>query len=82
MKNTYKIVIGFYFLFLNFNSFAETTGPSSGDTGGSAGLEGAAAAAEDGAPVSIDSNLWILILLGIVYSFFLIKRNHEAKKLS
>jgi hypothetical protein len=82
MKNTFKIALVIYFLFLNFISFAQTTGPSSGDTGGTAGLEGGTGAAADGAPVPIDSKLWILIILGIVYSFFLIRRNHQQKKLS
>jgi hypothetical protein len=84
MKNTFKIALVIYFLFLNFISFAQ---PSGGDTGGAIGLEGGTGATgatgtEDGAPVPIDSKLWILIILGIVYSFFLIRRNHQLKKLS
>jgi hypothetical protein len=75
MKKTYEIFIVLYFLFLNFITFAQIgAGPGDEDNNGGTALEGG-----DPPATSINSKLWILILLGIMYSFFLIERNRKRK---
>jgi hypothetical protein len=94
MKKTYKIVLVF-FLLLNLVAFAQITGPSDNNNNGNSNLEGndpitisgpadennnGGTSLEGADPAaSINSELWILILLGIVYSFFLIERNRQIK---
>lgn len=94
MKKTYKIVLVF-FLLLNLVAFAQITGPSDNNNNGSSNLEGTdpttisspadennngGTSLEGGDPVApISNNLWILILSGILYSFFLINRNRQIK---
>ncbi len=94
MKKTYKIILVF-FLLLNLVAFAQITGPSDNNNIGSSNLEGtdpitiSGPADEnnnggsnlEGNDAPIDSNLWVLILSGILYSFFLINRNRQIKKL-
>jgi hypothetical protein len=75
MKKTYKIFIILYFLFFNFITFAQIgASPGDEDDNGGTALEGG-----DPPAASINSKLWLLILLGIVYSFFLIERNRKRK---
>ncbi len=84
MKRTFKILILFYFLFTNFILFAEINilnenpiigGPGDEDNNGANGLEGG-----DPDPVSINSKLWILILLAIVYAYFAFKNKKRLNK--
>ncbi len=75
MKNIYKIVIVFYFLFLNLITFAQG-GPGDENNIGSSNLEGG-----DTPTSPINSQLWILILIGVMYSFFIINRNRQIKKI-
>lgn len=77
MKKAYKIALLFYFLFLNFVVFAQMgAGPGDEDNTGSSNLEGG-----DLPTSPINSKLWILIILGILYSFFIINRNRQIKKI-
>jgi hypothetical protein len=78
MKKIYKIAIAFYFLFLSFISFAQIgSGPGDEDNNGGNALEGG-----DPVATTINSKLWILILLGILYTFFMVKRNRQLNKLN
>ena len=53
------------------------SGPGDENNNGSSSLEGG-----DAQAASINSELGILILLGFVYSFYLLGRNRQIKKLS
>jgi hypothetical protein len=84
MKRTFKILILFYFLFTNFILFAQMKildenpiigGPGDEDNNGSDGLEGG-----DPDTVSINSKLWILIFLAIVYAYFAYKNKKRLNK--
>lgn len=87
MKKTYKIIPVFYFLFLSFVIFAQD---APGSSNGSAGnLEGDELSAPgqtngtegnlEGNDVPIDKNLWIVLFLGIGYSFYLVKKNRKIE---
>jgi len=52
------------------------SGPGDEDNNGNTSLEGG-----DPIATTINSKLWILILLGILYTFFMIKRNRYINKL-
>lgn len=78
MKKTYKIVIVIYFLLLNLITFAQiVSGPGDESNNGSSNLEGV-----DPQASPINSQLWILVIMGLLYSFFLMNRNHQIKKLN
>ena len=93
MKKTYKIFIVF-FLLLNLVAFAQT-GPSDVDNNGSSNLEGAdpiiiagpgdedntGGSNLEGNDAPISSNLWVLIVMGLLYSYFQMNRNGQMKKL-
>jgi hypothetical protein len=74
MKKIFKIAAVSYFLFFDFVLFAQVGGPGDDDDNGGNGLEGG-----DPQQAPINGKLSILILLGIVYSFILIKRNSKQK---
>ena len=94
MKKTYKIVLVF-FLLLNLVAFAQ--GPSDENNTGSSSLEGSDPTAivgpgdennnggtslEGGDPAApISNNLWVLIVMGLLYSYFQMNKNCQMKKL-
>jgi hypothetical protein len=74
MKKTLKIALLFYFLFADFMLFAQIGGPGDEDNNGGDGLEGG-----DPPAAAINTKLWMLLLLALVYSYFKFKKSIQIK---
>ena len=70
MKNIYKIYLFSFFLLTDFMAFADDVDP--GDDDGTGTLEGD----ENAAP--INSKILLLLILGILYGFYKIKKYQKA----
>ena len=75
MKRTFKILLLFYFLFTDFILFAQIGGPGDDDNNGSTGLEGG-----DPPQATINTKLWALILLALVYAYYAFKNKRHLNK--
>lgn len=71
MKKTLKIAILFYFLLTDFILFAQA-GPGDEDNNGGNGLEGG-----DPPTASINSKIWGLILIAIIYVCIMFKKRNR-----
>lgn len=67
MKNSYKIFLFSILLLTNFVAFAQT---NPGDDDGGGGLEGGG----DPQPAPIDSTLFVLLIFGLIFAFYTIKK--------
>lgn len=76
MKKTVKIAFVLYFLFSDFLLFAQLGGgPGDEDDNGSTGLEGG-----DPPASPINVRLWIVVILGIIYAFLVLKKLNKIRK--
>jgi hypothetical protein len=70
MKNSYKIFLLSFLLLSNFVAFAQTL---PGDDDGGGGVEN-----NDPPPGPIDSTLFVLLIFGLIFAFYAIKKYQKT----
>ena len=70
MKNSYKIFLFSILLLSNFVAFAQT---NPNDDDGDGGLQGG-----DPPPGPIDSTLFVLLIFGLIFAFYAIKKYQKT----